>query len=68
MPTVSKEIADELIKNNGKFEDDPPVKMIVQYNNKWGGLSYGITYKEGDNRYLEETEFVRNPVILWKAK
>jgi|WetSurMetagenome_2_1015567.scaffolds.fasta_scaffold353251_2 hypothetical protein len=68
MATVDKEIAEELIKNKGIYFDDPPAALIVEYTNAWGGTSYGLTYmSEGDpHRYLRETQYVRNPKVLWK--
>lgn len=49
----------------GRYEEDKPTR-IVQYLNKWGKTTYGVTFKS-DNilKYCYETEFVRNPVIVW---
>lgn len=56
---------DQLIANNGQYEDDSPVDMIVEYTNAWGGTTYGLVYpQDNPNRYAE-TEFVRNPKVIF---
>lgn len=65
MATLSKEFADRLVA--GEFPEDGIVR-IVKYTNVWGGEAYGCTFRgELDHdRYLRETEFVRNPSIYWE--
>jgi len=70
MATIdSKEIIDRLIKNNGFYEDDARVYMIVEYTNAYGGITWGVTWVSDDKnrrfKYLVETEYVRNPKIIW---
>ena len=69
MSTVNKELAEEIMKLDGYYSDDPRVMQIVQYVNNWGGDAYAILYAEDVklNRY-EESEYVRNPQIIWSAK
>lgn len=64
MPTVSKEIADDVIA--GKYDDDPPVVKIIKYENQWGNFSYGLVYDYMDPDTYRETEFVINPQIYWE--
>jgi hypothetical protein len=72
MSTIdSKGIIDEIIRKNGYYLGDPQVAMIVEYTNAYGGTTYGVTWsneaKARQLRYLIETEYVRNPRIIWRA-
>ena len=67
MPTVNKDIADAIKANNGRYADDPRVYRIVEYDNAFGGVSYGLEYRVTENRYCE-SEYVRNPRVYWQAK
>lgn len=65
MGTINKQIADDVIA--GKYDQDNPVK-IVQYQNQWGGESYGlICAHESLDRY-SASEFVINPKTYWEKK
>lgn len=69
MPTLDKEIADRIVKANGRlYAEDPPCTRIVEYTNKWGGTSYGVTF-EGQNpdTYTQPSQFIINPKIYWEA-
>jgi len=65
--TVTKEIAEKIIANDGYFGDDPRVWQVVRYTNAWGNDAYAILYEQDVmlNRY-RKSEFIRNPVVLWK--
>jgi len=71
MATInSKEIVDELIKNNGHYSDDPPVIKIVEYTSGYPGNPpcYGLIYEgDGLDRY-RESQFVRNPKTIFERK
>ena len=72
MATIdSKEIIDKIIAGNGYYEDDPRVYMIIEYINYNGYTTWGVTWSnEHPNRrerYTIETEYVRNPKVIWKA-
>lgn len=67
MATVDKELADRLVALNGQFMDDPRVARIVEYDNAWGGVGYGMEYEWEVGRY-SESEFVRNPRVYWERK
>lgn len=73
MATIdNKNIIDEIIRQDGYYEDDPRVAMIVEYMNAYGRLTWGVTWsnepKNRQERYLISSEFVHNPQIIWKAK
>ena len=68
MGTVSKKIADKLVAGDGWYPGDNRISKIVEYDNAWGGVSYGITYPHEDQDRYAETGFVRNPRIYWEAK
>jgi hypothetical protein len=72
MATIdNKALIDEIIKNNGYYENDPQVHMIVQYTNAYGNITWGVTWCNEPalrrERYLTETEYVINPKVIWKA-
>ena len=66
MATVSKDLADKIKAENGYYSDDPRVHRIVEYDNQWGGVGYGIEYGHEIGRYAE-SDFVRNPRVYWQA-
>ena len=68
MATVYKELAEEIIANDGYYADDPRVVQVIKYQNSFGGESWAILYKEDvlTNRYAE-SEFIRNPETVWSV-
>lgn len=63
MATVDKDIADDIIA--GKYDEDEATR-IVEYTNAWGNLAYGVTFgDENPNKYLFESEYIRNPQVYW---
>ena len=68
MPTVSKSIADRVVSGNGWYPgDSTPVTKIVEYDNAFGGVSYGLIYENQNPDTYEETEYVRNPRTYWET-
>lgn len=68
MPTVNKAIADVVVANNGVYPGDehrPPVVRVVEYDNAWGGVSYGLEYAVNRGAYVE-TDYVRNPRVYFE--
>ena len=59
MPTVGKAIADKIKAGNGHYADDTRVLRIVEYDNAFGGVSYGLEYSP--KRVYLESPFVMNP-------
>ncbi len=61
----------EIIENDGWNEDDPRVFQIVKYINNWNNITYGLTWayesEERKHRYEIETDFVKQPKIIWRA-
>lgn len=66
MATVSKDLADELKEANGYYSDDPRAVRIIEYDNAWGGVGYGIEY-EGQLGKYRPSKYVRNPRVYWQA-
>lgn len=62
MATVDKDIADRIVA--GEFASDKPQK-IIEYDNAFGGVSYGVVFKHDDPDMYRETDFVRNPRQYW---
>jgi len=71
MPTVSKQIADQIIAKDGIFGSqeegfDPRVIHVTVYENAFNGdLAYGLTYEGRENLYTP-SPYVRNPRTYWK--
>lgn len=70
MATIDdKVMIDRLIANNGHFEDDPQVHMIIEYTNAYGNITWGVTWSnespERRTRYLDESQYVINPKVIW---
>lgn len=65
MATVDKKIADEIAA--GMYAEDRPVK-IVEYDNAWGGVSYGVIF-EGEplDRY-SPSPYIMNPKTYWEKQ
>lgn len=67
MATVSREMADQIKASDGYYADDPRVVRIVQYDNAFGGVGFGIEYSWEQGRYTA-SHYVRNPTVYWEAK
>lgn len=76
MATIDNRTAiDAIIAGNGwstpAWADDgePPVVQITEYTNAGGKVCWGVSFANeglwGCLRYLEETEYVRNPKVIW---
>lgn len=73
MSTIdSRRIIDEIIAKDGYYETDPRVALIVEYTNASGRRTWGVTWSnepvERQRRYLDETQFVGEPRIIWRAQ
>ena len=73
MATIdSKSIIDALIRNDGYCSDDPRVAQIVEYTNAYGNTTWGVTWvgevESSRRKYETETEYVRNPRVIWRAE
>ncbi len=66
MPTVnSKELVDQIITNEGHYEDDPIVLAIHQYTNDWGGVSYHLAYSNNELISLFSSPCCHDIIRLW---
>jgi len=63
MATVDKSIADRIVA--GDFPEDD-ARKIIEYDNAFGGVGYGVIFGEEDPDRYRETEFVRNPRVYWE--
>ena len=66
MATVSKDLADRIVANDGYYKDDPRVYRIVEYTNAWGKLAYGIEYERDLGKY-SPSEYINSPQVYWSA-
>ena len=54
MATIdSKKLADELLKNNGHYSDDPQVAILGEYENFGGRMVFFILYHNEVDRLHE---------------
>ena len=70
MSTVGIAQARTVREHNGVYPGDehlPPIVKIIEYDNAWGGLGYGLVYSGKPNVYTP-SEFVRNPRVWWSIK
>lgn len=64
MPTINDWSAvEQLIINNGRFEDDPQVYRITEYTDRNEGKNWGLDY--GPQWAYSPSDFVINPQIIW---
>lgn len=66
--TLDKEIVDQIIAGNGFYPGDehlPPVDLVIEYDNAWGGTSYGCV-KEGKPNQYQPSSHVQNPRVYWR--
>ncbi len=72
MATIdNKALIDDIIAKDGYYEGDPRVALIVEYTNANQRQTWGVTWSnerlDRQTRYLDETEFVQNPRVIWSA-
>ena len=66
-----KRVIDTLITNGGYYEGDPRVVRIVEYENAFGQMCWGVVYITEPVstwlRYDWPTNYIRNPQVIWTA-
>lgn len=67
MATVSKEMAMELIVNDGFYPGDPRASKIVKYTNDWGAECYAIVWPHEPQLRYELSPACHNVEVLWVA-
>ena len=75
MTINDQEHIDAIIAGNGIYPGDEelaarPIVRIVQYTNAWGKRTHGVVYEAEARagqlrRYEQETDYVRDPVVVW---
>ena len=68
MSTINLSLAQQLIKSNGHFKDDPQVVKIVRYDNAFGDVSYAAIYIHQEYNLYEESPACHNVKVLWELK
>lgn len=64
MSTVDKGIADRVVA--GEWPEDGWVR-IVEYDNAWGGVSYGLETQHTLGKY-QASPYVGNPRVYWQQE
>lgn len=73
MATVDRDFADNIAANQGYYNgdsdnplgDNPRCRLIIEYDNAWGGKGYGLVFEGQPNRYTP-SPYVRNPKVFWE--
>ncbi len=73
MSTVNKEFAENIKRHSGFYNGDDDQSMgdnprcieITEYDNKFGGVGYGLTFEGRTNAY-QPSDFISNPRQFWK--
>lgn len=68
MSTISQEIAEQMIANEGRYMDDSQCSKIVRYDNAFGGTSWAVVYPNEYQMRYEESPACANVITLWSAK
>ena len=73
MSTIGdKPFINELIAGDGYYEGDPRVAQIVEYENAWGNITWGVTWcnesAKSQKRYEIPTEYIHDPKVIWKCQ
>jgi len=66
---TDRDFIDLVIRNGGKFDDDPQILRIVEYTGAQGETLLGVVWVNEPvsiNRYLRESEYIRNPRVIWQ--
>jgi len=71
MATINdSRIVYDLVKNDGRYHDDPPLFSVHMYRNAFNGdFCYGLAYSARDHvQYAYPTDFIRDPILLWSQE
>lgn len=60
-----KESAEQLIRDEGHYMDDPQAICISQYTNASGGTTYHVAYSQGEIASLFASPFCSDIKVLW---
>lgn len=66
MATLTKEMVEGIIENNGYYPGDPQIVRAVKYTNQWGGESYAVIYPGEDIWRYHNAPACSNVEILWE--
>lgn len=69
LPTItSKAIIDKLIECNGRYEDDPPVEAIIEYQNVFNGETcWSVVYDAAGVARTLLSPHLNNPRLIWAS-
>ncbi len=67
MATINdKNFIDQLIANDGHYEDDPQILEICSYRTVDGKLTWSVAWSEMDRAALRISPFVQDIEVIWK--
>jgi hypothetical protein len=67
LATVSKEMAMEIIANDGYYPGDPRVTKVVKYDNAWSKECWALIWEFEDQMRYERSPATSNVVTVWVA-
>lgn len=65
MSTVSGKIWLRLLRDNGRYEDDPPPLSLYTYTDQGGKTAHKICYDFGAVTSFLDSPFVESPRLAW---
>ena len=67
MASIGKDLAEEIIANEGHYFDDPRVAKVLVYTTPEGEEQHAIVYPHEDRMRYEESPWCLNVRVLWEA-
>ena len=67
MATITnRSLVEEIIRNDGHYEDDPRVVKIVEYRNAFDGReAFGLIYEDESLDRYDSSPFIREPKTIF---
>ena len=65
MATIDRQLAEELIANDGSYYSDPRAYAVLAYISAWGRESYAVAYSAHDLLRYVPSDSIRSPLVIW---
>lgn len=66
MPTIdSLPIIKDMLKNDGRYPEDPQAFAISSYRNDWGNTTYHIAFNDLEWKSLQISPYCHDIRLLW---
>lgn len=67
MASVSKEMAERIIADDGYYPGDPRCSKVVRYRNNWGSEAYALVWPHENQLRYELSPDCHNVEVIWTA-